>query len=102
LATIVFSLLITGGLSRRDNSNPLLAFGIYNSEDHALDRAGSKEAILALVFAKVLFDQREEIVEDTTGLKKTDSVPSKIGPRFGLVPFKLIIEYSHSGDQQIA
>jgi hypothetical protein len=94
-------LLITAGLSRRDDSNPFSALGIYNGKNHAFDCAGSKKAILAVVLAKVLFDQCEEIVEDTAGLKKADSVSSKIGLRFGLVPLKLVSEYSHTGDQQI-
>jgi hypothetical protein len=92
-------LLIAASLSRRDNPNPFSALGIYNGKNHPLDRAGSEKAVLAIVFAKVLFDQGEEIVEDTAGLKKADFVPSKIGLRFGLAPFKLVTEYSHTGDQ---
>jgi len=69
-------LLVTVGLSRRNDPYPLVTLGIDDGDERALHHAGGEETVLAKILAEVLLDQGEEIVKNPGCLLKADLVLS--------------------------
>jgi hypothetical protein len=65
-------LLIAVGLSRGDEAYPLSTLGVNDHYEDAIDHASREDTILSEIFAEVLFDEGEEIIEHPSRLVKAD------------------------------
>jgi len=81
----VASLFITGGLSRRNDTDGAFRFGVGNDDNTALKQAEGQEPCFIVVEA-IIKDGDETTLENRREIGEIDPVLAEIGSAFRLVP----------------
>src|SRR5262249_42903946 len=87
------------GFSHRDDPNSFAALRVNDRDDQAIDHANRKKAIFAIVLAKILFDQRERVLENAERLLEADFVTAQVDCRLALIPFEIVVTHKSNGCQ---
>jgi len=90
------------GFSRRDDPNSFAALRVNDRDDQAIDHANRKKAIFAIVLAKILFDQRERVLENAARLLEADFVTAQVDCRLALIPFEIVVTHKSNGCQYLS